>query len=378
MECENIITKSKKIKIYPNKDQKLLLNNWFAASRKSYNETIAYLKQENTIANWMTIKLWLLKSLPEWCREIPFQIKAIAIKDACGAVKNAKIKFKKTKKFNEVKFRSIKNPTQNIYIPKSAIKESGIYHTILGKLNYSEQLPKNLLDSRLVFENGNYYLAISYNSTAINGDNQARVVSLDPGVRTFQTFFSEEYCGKIGNGSIGKIQRLCYYLDNLMGRISKTKSKKKHRMRIAANRMRIKIRNLISELHWKTAKFFCENFDIILLPSFDTSEMVQRGKRKLNSKSTRQMLTFSHYLFKERIMQKAKELKKLVIIVNEAYTSKTASWTGEIKHKLGSSKTITSQGITLDRDYNGARGIMLRALVDTPTKEILLQNVCFS
>lgn len=378
MECVNTIIKSKKIKIYPNKEQKIILNKWFAASRKTYNETVNYLKQENTKANWITIKLWLLKELPIWCKEIPFQIKAIAVKDACIAIRNAKIKYIKTKLINEVKFRSIKNNKQSIYVTKSAIKESGIYPTILGKLIYSEPLPENILDSRLILENGNYYLNINYSSTNKQLDNKSRVVSLDPGVRTFQTFFSESSCGKIGNGSIGKIQRLCFYLDDLMSKISKEKSKKKYRMRKAANRIRIKIRNLISELHWKTANFLCKNFDIILLPSFETSQMVKKGKRKIISKSARQMLTFSHYLFKQRLISKAKELGKLVIIANEAYTSKTASWTGEIKNNLGSSKTIASNGITLDRDINGARGIFLRALVDTPTRNILLQNVCFS
>ncbi|MEH2371533.1 zinc ribbon domain-containing protein [Nostoc sp.] len=55
------------------------------------------------------------------------------------------------------------------------------------------------------------------------------------------------------------------------------------------------------------------------------------------------------------------------IDVNEAYTSKTCSWTGEIIKNLGGSKTIKSPstGQKMDRDLNGAREIFLRALVDT-------------
>ena len=56
-----------------------------------------------------------------------------------------------------------------------------------------------------------------------------------------------------------------------------------------------------------------------------------------------------------------------VLIVNEAYTSKTVSWTGEIIHNLGGRKTVrSSDGRTMDRDINGARGTFLRALGDTP------------
>jgi len=64
-------------------------------------------------------------------------------------------------------------------------------------------------------------------------------------------------------------------------------------------------------------------------------------------------------------------LGKSVLQVNEAYISKTASWTGEMK-KVGGAKTITSNGVTVDRDINGARGIFLRALGDNPS----LRNGC--
>ncbi|WP_322112035.1 zinc ribbon domain-containing protein [Aerosakkonema funiforme] len=65
---------------------------------------------------------------------------------------------------------------------------------------------------------------------------------------------------------------------------------------------------------------------------------------------------------------KAFEYSKVVLDVNEAYTSKTVSWTGEIIEKLGGAKFIKSQidNRVMNRDLNGARGIFLRALVDTP------------
>lgn len=354
-----------------------MIKTWLAASRKVYNETVDYLKQPDTKANWMAIKLWLLKQQPIWIQDVPFQIKSIAIKDACQAVKKAKTDSKKTGKPQRVKFRSIKNPVQSIYIPKSAIKGSGLYPTVLGNLHYTEPLPKDLMDSRLLVRNGSYYLCLSHRTPTSRSENQARVVSLDPGVRTFQTFFSESECGKIGEHAIGRIQRLCSHLDDLISRKSKATSAKKRRMGKAANNMRVKIRNIVDELQWKTIRFLCENYDVIICPKFETSKMVIKKSRKIRSKSTRQMLTFSHSTFRDRLHFKAKELGKIVIESNEAYTSKTASWTGEIRN-IGGAKSITSQGITLDRDINGARGIFLRALVDTPTRKILLQNLCIS
>ena len=43
--------------------------------------------------------------------------------------------------------------------------------------------------------------------------------------------------------------------------------------------------------------------------------------------------------------------------MNEAYTSKTCSWTGEVKNNLGGAKVMVgSDGQRMDRDINGARG----------------------
>ena len=134
--------------------------------------------------------------------------------------------------------------------------------------------------------------------------------------------------------------------------------------------MRWKIRDLVNELHHKAARFLCENFDVILIPTFETSEMVSRSCRKIGTKSVRMMLTFAHYRFKSFLKQKAFELGKTVIEVNEAYTSKTVSWNGEVIEKLGGRKTIkSSDGVRMDRDLNGARGILLRALADSPLLE---------
>lgn len=261
------------MKIYPTSIQKIILNDWISTSRFVYNQTVEYLQVKDNKPYWMSIKTGILNSLAEWSKKTPFQIKSIAIKDACTASKNNIIKYKKTNKIQKLRFRSKKNPVQSIYVPKSAINEKGIYYTILGELKYSEKLPENILDSRLIKENGNYYINISYKKTITNtNDNQGRVVALDPGIRSFITFFSENSCGKISKYSIGRIQRLCHHLDNLISRTALEKSKtRKRKMKIAANRMRIKIRNLILEVHWKTIKFLFDNFDIILLPEYNMS-----------------------------------------------------------------------------------------------------------
>ncbi|WP_293113376.1 transposase [Moorena sp. SIO4G3] len=127
--------------------------------------------------------------------------------------------------------------------------------------------------------NGDYYLVVPYKTTQGETENQGRVVALDPGVRTFLTFFSETSIGKIGHGDFSRIQRLCHHLDNLISKISKAKGKQKRRRRKAARRMIIIIQNLVNELHHKAARFLVDNFDVILLPTFETSEMSKKQNR---------------------------------------------------------------------------------------------------
>ena len=365
-DSESTVTKSKKIRLWLSREQQKKVNHWLDVSRFVYNQTIAYLKEPGTVANWKAIKTDLLNSLPDFCDDVPFQIKSVAIRDACIAVRSAKAKYRKGDGTSDMRFRSRKNPVQSCYIPKSAIKPQGIYYTIIGNLRYNEVLPEDMMDSRIVRQYGKYYLAVPYKNPRHVAENQGRVVALDPGVRNFVTFFSEDSYGWLGKAANLVIQKLCFRLDDLISRMSKVNAKRKRSMQKAADRLRERIANLVDELHKKIARFLCTSFDIILLPTFETSQMANKAKRRIRSKSVRQMLTLSHYKFRMFLKHKAFELGKTVIDVCEAYTSKTVSWTGEIV-SVGGRKVIQStDGTKMDRDLNGARGIFLRAVVDTP------------
>lgn len=308
----------------------------------------------------------ILQTLPEWAKEIPYQVKKIAVEDAYKAFSNGCRKAKKTGEPFRLSFRSAKDPRQSCFIPSSALNESGIYPRISGALKMSEKIPDDARDSRLVFEHGRWFVIVPYRVTTTKADNQGRIVALDPGVRTFMTGYAEDGVFKIGSGDFAKIARLGRFMDDLISRMSKATAKQRRRMKKALSRMKFKVWDLIDEIHFKTIKFLLSNYDAVLLPTFETSEMVARSNRKIRSKTVRAMLSFSFNKFGMRLQSKAVEIGKTVLRVNEAYTSKTASWTGQIK-QIGAAKKITSGGITVDRDVNGARGIFLRALVDIPS-----------
>jgi hypothetical protein len=51
-------------------------------------------------------------------------------------------------------------------------------------------------------------------------------------------------------------------------------------MKKALSRMKFKVWDLIDGLHFKSINFLLNNYDIVLLPTFETSKMVARSNRK--------------------------------------------------------------------------------------------------
>lgn len=377
VECTDLeITKSKLIRIYPNKEQKKLFLSWIDVSRFTFNMTIEYLRdydrgESKKFPSWYDCRNSIIHKLPEFCKDVPFQIKADSVKLAYKSFME-KLKTAKRKGVPSIfRFKSKKETEKSIYIPKSAIKDNGIYPRISGKLKFKEKIPDIRLDSRMIFRNGKFYMTIPTPNISHISKNQAdmKIVSIDPGIRTFHTFYSRENAGFIGKGDFTRIQRLGLICDKVISKrsLSKNKQKKKSYSK-AILRIQDKIKNLIDELHRKVAYFYVKNFDVILLPTFETSKMSNRNKRKIRSKTVRSMLTFSHYKFKMFLKNKCFEHGKILVDVCEAYTSKTHPETGEIRNIGGAKEIRLLNGDVIDRDLVGSRNIMLRDLVDTPER----------
>ena len=368
-----------------------MIATWLDASRWVYNLTVEVL-QSGIPAVWQHIAGMVMAELkvlkPEW-ESVPYQVKRTAVRDACRAMSNVKTFNRQLaadrargerpdEDFAQLRIRSRKNPRRSCYIPDDAVTEHGVYHTMLGPLRMAEAIPAGQKECRFVQERGLYWLVVPHPAQCdIETPCGDGVVALDPGVRTFLTYFSETECGKLGHHAFGRIQRLCHWLDDLISRTAKAPNRRKRRqMRSAQARMRQRITNLVDELHWQLARWLTSNYRIILLPTFETHDMTQRAGRRIRSKTARMMLTFRHYEFKQRLQWKAWQRGALVLDVNEAYTSKTRSWDGAVNTKLGGAKAIRDEnGFGMDRDVNGARGIFLRALGDSPFLRSLLTQV---
>ena len=100
-----------------------------------------------------------------------------------------------------------------------------------------------------------------------------------------------------GAKDVDRIYCLCYTLDKLQSKWPQKSVRHPSctRMRKVAARIRLKIRNLVDNLHKHLAKWLCENYEVVLLPTFETSQMLRRGQRRIRSKTAHAMATWSHY-----------------------------------------------------------------------------------
>jgi hypothetical protein len=113
----------------------------------------------------------------------------------------------------------------------------------------------------------------------------AGIAALDPGVRTFHTCFDPS--GSIaeygGVGDKARLGRLCHAYDDLQRRWSQNEinHSNRYRMKKAALRIQLKIRNPIADLGKKMVKWLCNSHQAILLQSFGTKGMVRRLSMKI-------------------------------------------------------------------------------------------------
>ena len=383
---------ARRIQVYPDTTQKLAIATWLTASRWTYNLTVEIL-QSGIPAVWKHIASMVMPEVkalhPEW-DSVPYQVKRTAVRDACRAMSNVKtfnLELKShqaqgnrtDEEFAQLGYRSRKNPKQSCYIPDDAVTEHGVYHTILGPLRMAEAIPAGQQECRLVKERGLYWLVVPYPAQCdIETPSGDGVVALDPGVRTFLTYFSETDCGKLGHHAFGRIQRLCHWLDDLISRTAKEPNRRKRRqMRSAQARMRQRITNLVDELHWQLARWLTSNYRIILLPTFETHDMTQRAGRK----NPQQDRPHDAHLPPLRV-QATPAVEGLAAGCagrgcQRGIHQQDAQLGRNSQRHFGRRQVQfrDESGFGMDRDVNGARGIFLRALGDSPFLRGLLTQV---
>ena len=238
--------------------------------------------------------------------------------------------------------------------------------------------PGGKYDTRTVTitsEHGKWYISIYMQRKVILDETQDRhdIIALDPGTNPFLTGYDGSKAIVFGKDFHTGILKIDKKIDKLVSKrkLELNLIKKSHgdRCELYWNRermwdsklgnLRYRRSNLITDLHWKCATFIAKNYKIVVLPKFETQKIVKDNK--INALN-RNVLSLNHYAFKLKLQHMLKVYSGIMIETNEAYTSKTFCLDGFINEKLGSKKKYTRNGITVDRDVNGAINILLKTL----------------
>jgi len=366
-----LVKGTRKIRVYP-KDE-IFLIGLIRQQRRAYNLAIAcFVEADKGLVSYddpelrktqlrRTIREFVAAECIErnerfvsaWCDE--------AVNEAF-VTRQAVIKARMRGEAAGFSFRSLKDIRQRFYVQKL---RPGF---VVKQFSIAEDLPQEAFGklTKITFERGQWFICAQKHITTVGqGDIQAKsIVAIDPGVRCFATAYSVNQVTSYGDGFYAsRVFPILLQLDELIGDRARAKHRdwKRHYQK-KIDRLTIRVRNLIDDLHRRVAYDLVSSFDVILLPSFETKEMTSTEDRKIHTRAVRSMLGLAHYRFKLKLAWMCRKYGKRLVIGNEAYTSKTRSWDGVIEENLGGSKTITDGEIRVGRDVNGARGFLLRAL----------------
>jgi len=393
------------------------LNHWLDVSRYYYNKTIELYNNERMRtytdkdgekklgyfchpvsrlkkdSDGVSFQVFLMEELKaDWNENVPYKVKQMPIDLAyrAGKLVNAKNKqFNKDSGSNpsRLSYQRKKDESGIIYVDNVSLSKTDnwklkVWSTSLGEMKFKDsKKTKELInkgdycDGNITLENDKWFLNLPFKVKTKSVDNQNDIVALDPGVRTFITAYSNEEVFHFANNDFKQITSLLLWCDELKSQsddkmnIWKLKRsngnykkwmKIRHKFKLSLER----VRNLIKEVHFKVARYLCIAYKTIVLPTTEISEMVLTSNRKIRSKTVRSLLSWSYYRFSEIVKAKAEEFNVRIIRIGEEYTSKTCTGCGVIHNSLGGNKVFKcpSCNIEIDRDINGARNILLKAL----------------
>ena len=382
----------KKVRFYPTEGQLELFNKCLGASRFFYNRAVSVIEELGVkgtgVLNLKNLRPLVMHSDQEargtemeWQVEVPYDTRQEAISDAITSYKSAltnlrngnithfTISFRCKKGHKSQCFKVNKNAFNiaDVSIFPSRLKDSKtlrVRKRDLEKLKELEDVAHNftIIKTRPDYW---YFCLPRIKELPVYENATYKSVFLDPGARTFQTFYSPEgVCGKIGGEDLtNRLTKLASRHDALWSVMSKLKGRSRKRANILRRcaKVRKKMKNIVDDLHWRTCAFLCDHFQNIFIPEYKVSEMVHGSP--LGSKITRKILQLSPGLFKQRLLYYAKTKHRNVFVVGEAYTTKTCGCCGAIK-EMGSLKKYEcpSCNSVLDRDINAARNICLKLI----------------
>ncbi len=382
------LVKCEKIKMYPTDTQRKILLKWMDSYNKMYNQTIKLFKEfrfnkSKYSIDWKRIRTDHLTDVKRQIlnkSELEIEIKGkkkkvyvnshildFAIQDACAKYKSclSNLRNGNIKRF---RLRYLKQTKESfiVKIEKKFINSDkntfcSTVFTESFKLQDNFQL-KNIKSDFTIHYNRKKDEFTLLNPIKIKQSEEQtknESIALDPGLRAFLTGFSNSKCVKIGSNLTNKILKYTKGIDKLNNGEIKKKSKIKEKL---LRKYYTKISNTVDDLHWKTINYLTNNYSNILIGNMSTKRIINNeSNTQLDSNIKRVAQHMSLYKFKQRLAYKCSQKRVGYCDVDEAYTTMTCTRCGfmnDVKDKK-KIKCLFCK-LRIDRDFAGARNIMLR------------------
>ena len=343
-------------------------------------ERVSKLKEDNSIiTDEKIIRTYFLK---EEIKRISIEYKTpihcldYAVKLACSSYKSALTNLK-NKNIKHFTLRYIKKTKSSfiIDIEKTAIKQNTIYPSFLGdELKNRENIKyTNTFDSKIHYNVDNkqftLLVPIEKEKDILNNNDW---ICIDPGIRTFLNCKTNKGYIEIGKNLSYKLKKKIKLLDK-QNKINKETLSNKLKEKInninsyikeKQCRIRKKIKNWIDDTHWKIIDYLTSSYKNIVIGKWSTKSIIKKDDSVLTKLTKRVAQNLSFNKFLQRLQYKCKIRENSLRIQDEWYTSKTCSICGWKNEHLGGSKIFNCNQckINMNRDYNGARNIMLKSL----------------
>ncbi|CAN0448844.1 unnamed protein product, partial [Pylaiella littoralis] len=377
--------KARRIRLKPREEQEKVLREWMKSARQTYNEALHLVKAKNAKPNLLLNKLVVTSretdknSRLERMKSTPADVRKSATRDRVKNFKSARAAYKaRLQKPFEVKFKSRRLTSDSIELEKKSISFKNNMVSFFGTSKHASEVRTSEVFSeesgrhkpsqscRIAYCFGRWYIVIPdkvrVDKANINTSAEARVIGIDPGLRTaFTCSSSSGDVLELGIDTRFRFQKEHSKKTSIAKKMKDaTCSKRKTKLRKAWYRCQARAKHLAADLHWKTIKHLLDRYDVIVIGKIGVQSLMSKTGQSTSNK--RMFSYLSHYSFRQRLKYKAGLSNKVVVEQDESYTSQACFRCGHLKKDLGAAETYLCRecGLVIDRDVNSGYNIMVR------------------
>jgi putative transposase len=359
------ILKTYKFRIYPNKLQREVFDQYFGISRFVFNSVLAYkidsYKHNIKYSTYDAIKDFTeIKRLNgyEWLKEINSQVIQQSILDLDSAFQ----KFFKDKNIGFPKFKSKKHNKNSFRVPQYCKIDFKNKRIKIPKIDWIKFRDKRIFNSKIKSitiskNNCNQYFASilieeDFEQNLPNNILESKVFSADMSCKDFlvsleMKFENQKFYRK-------NERKLCIRQRKLSKKQKDSNNRKKEKLKVA--KTYLNITNKRKGYQWNLVHILSNQFDVLIFEDLNIKGMQQFNKGI--SKTITLDFSFSEFL--SNLEWKCfKENKHFVKIDRWLPSSKLCSNCGQIKEdlKLSDRNYICECGLNIDRDLNASTNI---------------------